>query len=562
MADKPVTREEMYLAYLTGDYAGELPKPITRKEKYLYELCLKGMGGEVSPEEIKSAVTSWLNEHPEATTTVTDGSITDKKLETAFLNMIGYPIFDTFPSESIINILGDGAIFCTRGFYKKNDGGDCCYIIHKRHWLNCIVINSTYYVSPLGMSQNIISMNKYGILPNRTGVENTEALSKLKNNFGAVIQFADGHYYFDSPIDFSDSQCSIIGSHSLYSNDSNSSSGTWLHFENLSDGDSAIKIRAATIENVCVIGSKDQYSLKINRAKLIDDAENIVTETYTAKCCGIELISGSKIKETIVRNFYNAITGSAGNQLISNVVVSNCHTGIICKNDNKASNINISNAMIGIESRGSLNSFVSIRGDSIGKHLIVVTTSNTTIVDADGDFCVEALISIGDANDKWQNVSGLYICGLHGRCNAKHAYHRDSTPPSIDEITDDNLYEYPIIAVNKNSNLIGANIQLNSSTHKFILDDNQQYLTPKFLLCCGSGTNVTNVKISVGNNKDDSDNANNEIRIDKNYCEKRIKSLSKNKNSLLVSVENYADKVIIRKSGAIYNYSKVSTETI
>lgn len=41
MADKPVTREEKYLAYLTGDYTGELPKPITRKEKYLYELCLK-----------------------------------------------------------------------------------------------------------------------------------------------------------------------------------------------------------------------------------------------------------------------------------------------------------------------------------------------------------------------------------------------------------------------------------------------------------------------------------------------------------------------------------------
>ena len=56
MADKPVTREEKYLAYLTGDYKGELPKPITRKEKYLYELCLKGIGGEISPEEIKAAV--------------------------------------------------------------------------------------------------------------------------------------------------------------------------------------------------------------------------------------------------------------------------------------------------------------------------------------------------------------------------------------------------------------------------------------------------------------------------------------------------------------------------
>lgn len=64
MADKPVTREEKYLAYLTGDYTGEIPKPITRKEKYLYELCLKGMGGEISPEEIKNAVNEYLEKNP------------------------------------------------------------------------------------------------------------------------------------------------------------------------------------------------------------------------------------------------------------------------------------------------------------------------------------------------------------------------------------------------------------------------------------------------------------------------------------------------------------------
>lgn len=64
MADKPVTREEKYLAYLTGDYRGELPKPITRKEKYLYEICLKGIGGEVSPEEIKNAVNEYLEKNP------------------------------------------------------------------------------------------------------------------------------------------------------------------------------------------------------------------------------------------------------------------------------------------------------------------------------------------------------------------------------------------------------------------------------------------------------------------------------------------------------------------
>ena len=64
MSDKPVTREEKYLAYLTGDYTGEIPKPITRKEKYLYELCLKGIGGEISPEEIKNAVNEYLEKNP------------------------------------------------------------------------------------------------------------------------------------------------------------------------------------------------------------------------------------------------------------------------------------------------------------------------------------------------------------------------------------------------------------------------------------------------------------------------------------------------------------------
>lgn len=76
MADKPVTREEKYLAYLTGDYTGELPKPITRKEKYLYELCLKGIGGEISPEEIKNAVNEYLEKNP-----VKPGATTEQALQ-------------------------------------------------------------------------------------------------------------------------------------------------------------------------------------------------------------------------------------------------------------------------------------------------------------------------------------------------------------------------------------------------------------------------------------------------------------------------------------------------
>ena len=41
----PVTREEMYLAYLAGDTSVVLPEPITRKEQFLYQACLNGGGG-------------------------------------------------------------------------------------------------------------------------------------------------------------------------------------------------------------------------------------------------------------------------------------------------------------------------------------------------------------------------------------------------------------------------------------------------------------------------------------------------------------------------------------
>lgn len=58
MAQKPITREEKYLAYLVGEYDGDIPEPITRKEKYLYKLCKDGVG--TSKEAIAEAVQEYL----------------------------------------------------------------------------------------------------------------------------------------------------------------------------------------------------------------------------------------------------------------------------------------------------------------------------------------------------------------------------------------------------------------------------------------------------------------------------------------------------------------------
>ena len=117
MADKPVTREEKYLAYLTGDYKGELPKPITRKEKYLYELCLKGIGGEISPEEIKNAVNEYLEKNPVkpgATTEQAQQIEQNKKdvdsLKEDFSNIISPNLFNpAVAKENVAISSGDGS---------------------------------------------------------------------------------------------------------------------------------------------------------------------------------------------------------------------------------------------------------------------------------------------------------------------------------------------------------------------------------------------------------------------------------------------------------------------
>ena len=110
MVDKPVTREEKYLAYLTGDYKGELPKPITRKEKYLYELCLKGIGGEISPEEIKAAVNEYLEKNPvkPGATTEQAQQIEQSKTDIALLKEDVKYFSDSYVTPEMFGAVGDG----------------------------------------------------------------------------------------------------------------------------------------------------------------------------------------------------------------------------------------------------------------------------------------------------------------------------------------------------------------------------------------------------------------------------------------------------------------------
>lgn len=65
MTEKPITRVEQYISYLSGDTDSYPQDPITRIERYLYHLCESGgIGGGVTPEQIRQAVDAYLQENP------------------------------------------------------------------------------------------------------------------------------------------------------------------------------------------------------------------------------------------------------------------------------------------------------------------------------------------------------------------------------------------------------------------------------------------------------------------------------------------------------------------
>lgn len=87
---EPITRREMYLATASGDAdaPGTLPPPVTRDEIYLYNLCariaeLAAQSSDISPEDIQTAVTDYLDEHG---VTINIEAATDADIEEAMNN--------------------------------------------------------------------------------------------------------------------------------------------------------------------------------------------------------------------------------------------------------------------------------------------------------------------------------------------------------------------------------------------------------------------------------------------------------------------------------------------
>lgn len=84
--------------------------------------------GQPTDEQTSNVITTWLNEHPEATTTVKDNSITPAKLELTFRKTIKrtYRTFQDVLKDSSLSV---NTCIETLGFYNVDDGGGGLYLI-------------------------------------------------------------------------------------------------------------------------------------------------------------------------------------------------------------------------------------------------------------------------------------------------------------------------------------------------------------------------------------------------------------------------------------------------
>ena len=113
-------------AKTTGDRINGINSSIDNLQNEIDTLNDGGLN--LKDSVIAAGVENWLNDHPEATTTVTDNSITYSKLETNLKTQLQF-IYNNVSDMKADSQLISGVTAQTKGFYNINDGGCATYII-------------------------------------------------------------------------------------------------------------------------------------------------------------------------------------------------------------------------------------------------------------------------------------------------------------------------------------------------------------------------------------------------------------------------------------------------
>lgn len=478
-------------------------------------------------------------------------------------------IFDEFPSEDEIIQMPNKTYFTVRfnGYVNEHIDTELVTYYRTTSWrANSIrykdAESNTVYVVPMNQKDGEVFMPYYGIKQGKGNAENNSNIieSMLDESqwgvaYGCTFKFPVGHFYFSRPINIPDTNhISIIGAVNAGFRNNVINGTTWLHFENLSEGETALTVSQCTIADFTIAGSSEQYNFVLNRCDTTDTTQKSilngdkpeVVETVSVEAFGIKAVGNMIIRDIGVKNFYHGIWCETSNMNITNIAFNNCHYGLSVGCDIKMSNIFGFNLATLLQLRGSLASVTGVRGDSIGNHLVEITGGgNHTLTDLDADFCMNSIVAIGDGINT-SNISDLIINGVHGRSGVSHVYANSGEEVNATHITIDTANEYGVICVNKGSSLKGAIITTNQrfgSNNPF--DYVSGYNVPYVLLSAGEATTVEDIHFvcSAYNINDNN--------IDEDWVAKRVASCSSLTNACSVKVDTSKGYIKYSKSNNV-----------
>ena len=282
--------------------------------------------------------------------------------------------------------------------------------------------------------------------------------------------------------------------------------------------------------------------MRVNRGN--GTSNPTVQETVGVRAYGIKAVGCMNIRNIGFRYFYYGCWCDTSNMAISNVTFHNCHYGLSVDCDIKVFNIFGFDIMTLLQLRGSLASAVGVRGDSVGKHLVEITGGrNHTLVDLDADFCMDAIVAIGDGSNNTSNIRDLVITGIHGRSSVRQYFTvgNEKTARNVDAT---NYSEFGLITIKDGSTLNGAIITTNQSVEgNNPFDSTSGYSVPFVLLTAGVGTTAKGIQFDTTAYKGD--------ELNEGWVKDRICSLS-----------SACDVVIHTASGSMrYNTEKGESVT-
>lgn len=405
-------------------------------------------------------------------------------------------------------------------------------------------------------TNTIFNENKAYFLPYfgiKEGSENAQTNSNIlkTTNFplGATLILPIGDYYFSETIDLYKNQLSLKGYQTTFSQDNAECGCTTLHFENLLDGQSAIKLATGSLSNVKVKGNINNYSYKIDRTKTYVDKINIEKEIFINKTIGLSGGAITNIQNVVVENFYYGAKLDSGNIYINNFFSNSCHIGLSIGSDTKCVGVFGWYVHTLLEIRNSSSSAIQVRGDSV-HHLVSLVgySSGIYLSDLDGDYCLGSLVTVG-VKDVYGSVEDLIINGLRGRCCVLHAY--DTTKdnkPSTTDISNENIVdEWAMISVNNKNSIKGAKISISGINSSNPLDVQSNYLLPSIIIAGGMQTFINGVILELPSS------TKNDLIIDRKNLLNYIYNFSQNANSTNINIIT---------SRGIYFYNKQNPSTI